>query len=493
MNNSLKSRLLLYFSISMIIIIFSMGFVLINSLKLQEIADRRFKEEQFLQELQTQLIDIQIPLKSYLTNYSSSSLAKLLFIIETLNESVPVVRPITTNNASLIKREIYFLIDSYLNQLNLIIEEKRGQKVQQYINSYEKLNTLYKYISNKIDDASLFGFRVQLEEYRAFIELFRKMQIYGLLQILLATAFAFSILMQTINNIASPMYQLSLQAGEISSGSFNIPDIHFNSVNEVNRVTEAFNDMKHNINHFIKEMQKQKEIEQQIMTEKLRNLKMEQLLKRMELYTMQAQMNPHFLFNTINTGVQLAIVEDADRTAEYMENLAALFRYNIKEKQFFVSLRHELEGLESYYNILKIRFPKTLNLILNVQENLLDNYTCPAMVIQPLVENSILHAFKKKEGIGIITVSVRYEDPILLISVSDNGVGIPEETIKQVLTPHTHEYKLSSRVMGLENVIQRCYFFYPDQKDVINIKSYPGQGTEVLIKIHTEVQPCIRL
>ncbi|MCF6335778.1 MAG: histidine kinase [Spirochaetales bacterium] len=477
----------------MIIIVFSMSFVLINSLKLQEIADRRFEDEQFLQELQSYLIDIQLPLKSYLTSYSSSSLAKLLFLIETLNESVPVIRPITADNSVLIKREIYFLIDSYLIKLNQIIEEKRGRKVLQYIASYEKLNSLYVYISSRIDDFSLFGFRTQLEEYRSFIELFRRIQIYGLLQILLATAFAFSILMQTINNIASPMYQLSLMAGKLSGGSFDIPDIHFNSVDEVNQVTEAFNNMKHNIHHNIEELKKQKEMEQQIMTEKVRNLKMEQLLKRMELYTMQAQMNPHFLFNTINTGVQLAIVEDADRTAEYMENLAALFRYNIKEKQFFVSLRHEMEGLESYYNILKIRFPKTLNLVLNVQNDLLDRFNCPAMIIQPLVENSVLHAFSKKDGIGTIIVAVRFEDPLLLISVSDDGVGIPPEIISELLTPHTHDYKLSSRVMGLENVIQRCYFFYPDQKDIIDIRSNHDSGTEIIIKIHTEVTPCIRL
>lgn len=493
MNNSLKARLLIYFSISMIIIVFSMGFVLINSLKLQEIADRRFEDEQFLQELQSQLIDIQVPLKSYLTSYSSSSLAKLLFIIETLNESIPSSRPITANNSVLIKREIFFLMDSYLIQLNKIIEEKRGRKVQQYINSYEKLNNLYEYITKRINDVSLFGFRIQLEEYRSFLELFRRIQIYGLLQILLATAFAFLILMQTVNNIATPMYELSLLAGKLSSGSFDIPDVHFHSVNEVNQVSEAFNDMKHNIHHYIEEIKKQKEMEQQIMTEKVRNLKMEQLLKRMELYTMQAQMNPHFLFNTINTGVQLAIIEDADKTAEYMENLAALFRFNIREKQFFVSLRHELKGLESYYNILKIRFPKTLNLVLNVQDDLLDNFNCPAMVIQPLVENSVLHAFKKKEGIGTIIVSVSFEKPVLLISVSDDGVGIPEKTIRELLTPLTHDYKLSSRVMGLENVIQRCYFFYPDQKDVIDIKSNSDQGTEILIKIHTEVEPCIRL
>lgn len=493
MKNSLKTRLLIYFSISMVITVFSMGFVLINSLKLQDIADRRFEDEQFLQDLQSHLIDIQVPLKNYLTSYSSSSLAKMLFIIETLNESIPSERPIIANESVLIKREIYFLIDSYLTQLNHIIEQKRGRKVQQYIISYNKLNNLYEYISNRIDDVSLFGFRVQLEEYRSFLDLFRRIQIYSLLQILLSTAFAFLILLQTVNNITSPMYQLSLMAGKLSNGEFNIPDMHFNSVDEVNQVSEAFNDMKQNIRQFVEELHKQKEMEQEIMTERVRNLKMEQMLKRMELYTLQAQMNPHFLFNTINTGVQLAIMEDADRTAEFMENLAALFRYNIREKQFFVPLRHELEGLKSYYNILKIRFPKTLNLVLNVQDDMLDKYSCPSMLIQPLVENSVLHAFKHKEGTGTITVSIIFNDPVLLISVHDDGAGIPEDIVTELLAPHIHDYQLSSKAMGLENVIQRCYFFYPDQDDVINIKSNSHEGTTIEIKIHTEVPPCIKL
>lgn len=493
MKNSLKSRLFIYFSISMIITLFSMGFALLNSVNLQNIADRRFEDEQFLQELQFHLDDIQEPLNNYLASYSSSSLSSLLFIIETLHEIVPVDRPITADNSDLIKREIYFLIDSYLLQLNKVIEQKRGRKVEQYIKGYTNLNTLYKYISNKINDVSLFGFRVQLEEYRGFLKLFRKIQFYGILQILLATAFAFSILLQTINNIVKPMYQLSLMAEKLSRGKFDIPDIHFNSVTEVNQVSEAFNDMKQSIRHYIEKLNQQKEMEQQVMTEKLRNLKMEQLLKRMELYTMQAQMNPHFLFNTINTGVQLAIMEDADSTAEYMENLAELFRYNIREKQFFVPLRHELEGLQSYFNILEIRFPKTLKFVLDVQQDLMDNFSCPSMVIQPLVENSVIHAFKGKEGIGTITVSVKYIDPVLIISVKDDGVGIADETVNELLTPHTHDYKLSTKMMGLENVIQRCYFFYPDQKDVIDIITAPDSGTEIKIRIHTEVEACIRL
>ncbi len=491
--NSLKFKLVYYVSISILILAVSFSIILVITMNIQRIADQRFEDEQFLQDLKGQLNEIQSPLQDYLSSWSSSALSRLLFITETMNESVPKERPVTNVDTDLIKREIFFLIDAYLVKTNQIIEMKRGRKVSEYTIAYEELSQLHTYISKRIDDASLAGFRVQLYEYRSFLELFERIQIFNLLLIITAAAFVYSLLLQMVNMITSPMYELSQQAIQLSNGNFEVPDVHLQSVNELNQVTSAFNNMKNSIHHYIIELKNQKEIEQQMMAERLRNMKMEQLLKRMELYTMQAKMNPHFLFNTINTGVQLAIVEEADRTAEYMEHLAALFRFNIRETKFFVPLRHEIEGLRSYFYILRIRFPKTLNLSLEVQEELLDRFNCPAMIIQPLVENSVLHAFKKSEQIGEISVSIKYEDPVIIISVRDDGIGISGKMVKSLLIPHTHDYQLSSKVMGLENVIQRCYFFYPEQKDVISINSRPGKGTEIVIRIHTEVEPCIEL
>lgn len=489
--NSLRVRLLLYLSISMVIMVLSLGFILVSSLDLQNVAYLRFQEEHYFQQVQTLLAELQKPLEKYLTDRSSSALTRLLFLSETIREKIPPARPIDSDETSLMKREIYFLIDAYLAQVNQIIELKRGRKFVEYIDRYNDLSSLYTHISVEINKVSLHGFRVQLEEYRSFLGLFRRIQFQNLLLIIVATAFAYSLLMQMVNKITRPMMQLSRMASRLSNGDFEIPDVHFSSVDEVNHVAAAFNHMKSSIHHYIIELKKQKEMEQQIMAERVRNLKMEQLLKRMELYTMQAQMNPHFLFNTLNTGVQLAIVEEADRTADFMENLAALFRHNIRAKKFLVPLRHEIEGLESYYAILQIRFPKTLRLVLDVDQGLLDAYRCPAMVLQPLVENSVLHAFKGSGKIGTVTVGARLDGRVLRISVVDDGVGMPQELVRELLTPHTHDYQAGPKVMGLENVIQRCYFFYPDQKDVIDIKTIPGKGTEIVIRIHTEVEPCI--
>jgi len=491
--NSLKGRLLYYFFLSMVFSLISFGIIFTGSFTLQDIADRRFEDEQFLHDLQSRLDEIQDPLETYLSIYSSSSLARLLYITETLRETLPEERPITSNELDNLNREIYFLIDSYLDQVNQTIELKRGRKVKAYTEAYEELTDLYNYITSRINNVSLKGFRGQLVEYRNFLELFRQVQVYSLVLILLIVALSFSFLLKSVNTISGPVQELSVMAGKISAGNFNFPDMNILSVEEINHVAAAFNDMKNSISHYISVLKEQKEIEQQVMTERVRNLKMEQLLKRMELYTMQAQMNPHFLFNTINTGVQLAIMEEAERTGDFMENLAALFRYNIREKKFFVPLRHELEGLESYFKILQIRFPKSLRLVLDIQEDLLDQHDCPVMILQPIVENSVLHAFKDREGMGTITVSIKYDHPVLKIAVKDDGIGIPDKTVQALLTPHTHDYQLSSKVMGLENVIQRCYFFYPHDPEVVQINSILGEGTEIIININTEVEPCIEL
>ncbi len=212
-------------------------------------------------------------------------------------------------------------------------------------------------------------------------------------------------------------------------------------------------------------------------------------MRRMEIYTLQAQINPHFLFNTLNTGMQLAIMENADRTGEYMDILSRLFRHNIRNKETIVPLRHEIEGLNYFFCILRIRFPKNLDLVLDYPEELLDSCWVPVSVLQPLVENCVVHAFKNMPGLCSIIVRAEKREGILELSVTDNGCGMAVSTADKLLHPLPIEDS-SSRVMGLENVIQRLYFFYPDAPDVISIRTGEGSGTSIIMRIDTRVKPC---
>ncbi len=491
--NSLKSQTIRYFLLSLLITLFSLSVSIYFSARLQTMVDSQFEEETELQELQSAMANLQPLLLEYLSSRSSTSLSQLLSISQNLRSTLPQATGGTRSESRKAVREISFLVEAYLDDLNEIIELKRSRNIDGYTRKYEKMQDLYDLINARIDQASLGGFRSSIKDYQSFISLFRSMYLNNFLLLMLGVFFAFSLLMLSVDRLTSPLQQLSALAGKLSNGDFTPDDVHLKSVYEVNMVAEAFNHMKRSIHHYLKEQQKQQEIEQKMLNAQIHNMKMEQMLKRMELYTMQAQMNPHFLFNTLNTGVQLAILEEADRTADFMDHLANLFRHNLKDQQFFIPLKHEIDGVSSYLEILRIRFPKTREFTLDVEESLLGECKVPSMVIQPLVENSVVHAFKNSPDTGKVDVRVYSEGKFIIMSVRDNGSGIPKSTVKQLLQSHTGEYSITSKVMGLENVIQRCYFFYPGDSSVIQINTAEGEGTEIRIRLNREEEPCIRL
>jgi len=493
MKTSLRFQLFFYIFIGLAIILISMSYSLYTSMRLQNMMDRQFETERFFQELQQDVLDIQAPFLDFLSSRSSKALSTLLMESQKLRQVIPSNYPISHDQVELKKREVFQLLISYLDLMDDAIQFKRGRAIEEYIELYDIMADLNSYISSQIDQISLHGFREQMSVYEGFVRTSRSLQFWNLILVLSAFLFSILLMLLSMKKVTDPMDRLSAMAGELAGGNFSVDDIHVDSVDEVHQVVEAFNGMKNDIRQYITELNRQKEIEQHYMDERLRNLKMEQLLKRMELYTMQAQMNPHFLFNTINTGVQLAILEDADKTSEFMQSLAEFLRHNIREKKFIVSLRHEIDGLWAYFNILRIRFPKTLELNLNVAEELLDSCFIPSMMLQPLVENCVIHAFKGMDCKGLIEVEICKDEHVLKCFVRDNGIGIPAEKASALLSHKTRESEYSSKVMGLENVIQRLYFFYPKQEHIINIMSEPGRGTEISITIDTREQPCIQL
>jgi len=289
------------------------------------------------------------------------------------------------------------------------------------------------------------------------------------------------------------LMKLSAMTAELSAGNFDIPDLETNSetVGELDQVIVAFNHMKTEIRKYIEEIRRQENLKQEFMQEKIRYMKMEGLVRHMEIYALQAQMNPHFLFNTINTGMQLAIVERARRTETYMDYMARLFRHIIKNKEIIVPLFYEISGLDYYYYLLKVRFPQNLNLDIECAEDL-HNIKIPVSILQPLVENCIIHAFKNsdEEFPRSIKVKAELENKHLIITVTDNGQGMSRETREELLHPQSIDESSVSRVMGLKNVIQRLYFFYPDNPRVVDIETGSG-GTAVIIRIDTEREPCL--
>jgi sensor histidine kinase YesM len=499
-SRSFRLRMLVSIFGAFFIMVLSAVYILFSAKRIQDLSDSSFREEQFIKSVQEELAAYQKPLLDYLSTRSSNALARILIDSQSLREKLPTYMPVTADPVGLKEREIYALIRSYLNLADTAMEEKRGRNISAYTRIYDEMGRLLEYINREIEEISTGRFRSQLDSYSAFIAESGTIQLWNLLFILFSSIFAMLLLLDSVGRITNPLKRLSAMAAELSAGNFSIGDIETSEIQEMDQVVKAFNRMKREIRTFIEEIRRQENIKQEYMREKMRNMKMEGLVRHMEIYALQAQMNPHFLFNTLNTGMQLAIVEGADRTGEYMEYMAQLFRHIIRNKEIIVPLRHEIEGLNYYFYILRVRFPKNLELVLDYDEALLDSCTAPVSILQPLVENCVIHAFKdrggsaepspsRKETPHVIVGAVK-EGNRLVLSVHDNGCGMPEGTVERLLHPLSIDESSVSRVMGLENVIQRLFFFYPGDPGLIQIKT-GTEGTSIVIRIDTTRKPCI--
>jgi sensor histidine kinase YesM len=512
--SSFRAQMLVSVSGVGLMLVFSTAYILFSAKNLQNIQDSAFERERFIKTLQEDLAAYQEPLLEYLSTRSSNALARILIESQALRGKLPAYRAITANKTELRERELYFLIYAYLNLADQAVEEKRGRNIAAYTRIYDEMAGLLAYINEEIEMVNTGRFSSQLDAYELFIAESGTVQVWNLLFIVFVSLLAILLLFQSAGRITLSLVRLSALAADLSSGNFEIPDIQTGSVVEMDQVVEAFNRMKNDIRQFIEEIRWQENIKQEYMQEKLRNMKMEGLVRHMEIYALQAQMNPHFLFNTLNTGMQLAIVEGADRTGEFMEYLARLFRHIIRNKELIVPLRHEIEGLTYYFSILRVRFPKNLDLILDYDESLLDTRKVPVSILQPLVENCVIHAFNDSaaspaaEGLpdsapavkrsaerpverSMIMVRAEMSGDRLVLTVRDNGRGMPAETAEKLLHPLSIDESSMARVMGLENVIQRLYFFYPGDPAVVSIETGEGRGTAIILRIDTGREPCI--
>ncbi|MDR3130723.1 MAG: histidine kinase [Treponema sp.] len=473
------------------ILVLSAGYILYSAKRLQTVSDNVFEQDRFIKALQDDLTAYQAHLLEYLSTRSSNALARILVDGQSLRGKLPSYTAVTDGAVSLKERELYTLIYSYLNLADQSVEEKRGRNITAYTRIYDEMERLLSYINAEIEAISTERFHGQLDAYGLFIAKSGEVHAWNLFFIIFTSLFATLLLLKSVGRFTDPLVRLFSMAAELSGGNFDIGDIETGSVREIDQVIEAFNRMKNEIRHFIEEMRRQENIKQEYMREKMRNMKMEGLVRHMEIYALQAQMNPHFLFNTLNTGMQLAILEGADKTSEYMDIMAQFFRHIIRNKEIIVPLRHEIEGLRYYFEILKVRFSKNLDLLLDYDETLQDACRVPVSIIQPLVENCIVHAFKEMPPMALIIVRAEKQEDRLVLSVRDNGCGISHNTVEKLLHPLSLDESSQSRVMGLENVIQRLYFFYPDDPDLIRIETVLGEGTAVIIRIDTRREPCI--
>ena len=202
-----------------------------------------------------------------------------------------------------------------------------------------------------------------------------------------------------------------------------------------------------------------------------------------QLKMLQAQINPHFLYNTLEVMRSIALEHNVDSIEEISRHLAKMFRYSISKSNSYVKFSDELEHVKSYITIQKYRFGDRLQAVYSIDRDILDKQIVK-FILQPIVENAILHGLDKTDGQGIITIIAMKHDEDIEIRVIDNGIGIQQEKLEQ-LREDLKNHNESSSGIGIANVEARLKLYYGLNYG-FNIESFEGEGTQVTIRVPME-------
>lgn len=291
---------------------------------------------------------------------------------------------------------------------------------------------------------------------------------------ILAAMIGFSLLMS--KTVFSPIRRLAAAMKKVSSQDFSAL-VPVNSENEIGDICRGFNDMVKNIDRYFK-----------------LTVKQESQKREIERNMLKYQINPHFLYNTLNSIRYAALCQRDDKTGEMIMVLSRLLRNTLAKTGGEIHLEQELDNIRDYIFLQQIRYDGGITVLYDVDSCVLD-LLVPEMLLQPIVENSILHGLNEllnSSGYAEIRISARIEEKVnLIITVTDNGCGISPEKQRDILKNRTIEGTVSSHI-GLSNIHKRIRLQYGEPYGV-SFDSEEGSFTcvRVLLPVRRdEKEPC---
>jgi two-component system, sensor histidine kinase YesM len=247
---------------------------------------------------------------------------------------------------------------------------------------------------------------------------------------------------------------------------------------EIGQLTSEFNRMTKKINDLIND----------VLLVNIQNKDLEIKRNRAQLSALQSQINPHFLFNALETIRMRSLMKDERETAKIIHNMAKIFRNSLPWGKDFVSVRDEINLITSFLEIQKYRFGDKLNYQIYIDETA-EDCKIPNMSILPFIENASIHGIEPLKENGEISVSISLYADTLTCVIKDNGAGITEENRKQLLASLENEEDIRENV-GIKNVYYRLKLYYPDQF-YFNIDSHLDYGTTITIQLPSQIDSTI--
>ncbi len=398
-------------------------------------------------------------------------------------------------NESNTSLQAYFQINALQNALNAYIEkanlaiEGYSNGSRDYFQAYYSVQRIYTYMEMYISDLQ----NIRLTEgWLYYYSLAGKAATTRWLIIIVIACVAlvsFRFTFMFSRHFTAPIHTLAELSRRIASGELDVPLIEDpgHKADEIGTLTSSFNVMSTSIRTLVEDLKQKSILEKKLHDEEMEKESTLRSLREAQLISLQTQIKPHFLFNIMNTIARQAQLEKADRTAELIQSMSNLLRYNLLSHQQSVSLDQELLIVHEYIELQRKRFGDriTFRMHCEIDATVL---LVPPLIIQPFIENSVCHGIEPKIEGGRVHLDIKARGSRILIRIVDTGIGMDAPT-KQALTEWTDRLmEGSTHGIGIRNVIKRLNLYYSGEER-ITIYSKHGRGTFVRISLPHDRRP----
>lgn len=266
-----------------------------------------------------------------------------------------------------------------------------------------------------------------------------------------------------VKNMTKPLNELVKVTEKIADGDFE-SRATINTDDEIMTLADSVNDMSEHLEIMVNTIKED-----------------EAKMRHAELRLLQEQINPHFLYNTLDTIVWLVESNDNEKAIDVVMSLSKFFRLVLSKGQEMITIKDEEQHILSYLKIQQVRYHDILEYEINIDPDIYD-YEIQKMTLQPLVENSLYHGIKYKRAKGTIIISGHKEDENIILTVSDDGVGMDETALMNLREEISNKCKDTKRGFGLANVNERIRMNFGQEYGML-IDSEEGKGTTISITI----------
>ncbi|MCG1028115.1 sensor histidine kinase [Virgibacillus halodenitrificans] len=465
---TIRGKLTVYFLVFIILFQVTAISIFVSSNQLTNTYHDSFEQFLLLNSVAQKSEELYLRTKTVVTNADKENQASYFKAKKLLQKDKDRLTHLYADTPKIEIKNYMNLLETFIYESELTVGFTLQDDIEQYTTHLEETRITASYIQA----AALEIIDVELTDYQAFYQNLqvRNNHFFVFIAFLFITTMMLAIFFALwfSRGITRPVQQLSHAAKQVAAGELRGEPVHIHTNDELKLLGDTFNHMRANIDELVTEIKDQSELDR--------------LIKEMELKHLQNQINPHFLFNTLNTISKMAFLEDARSTSNLIDAVAALLRHSLGQIDKSVPLADEVAVVEDYFHIQKVRFSERVEFVLEMDEACLD-IELPKLSLQPLVENAFIHGIEEKEDGGRISLHIYPSPTTVFVEVKDDGKGMSRERVQQILSmseqelpPEEHEGH--STGLGLSNVIRRLQLFY-QRTDVVEIESLLGEGTTI--------------